>query len=390
MDSIKDLRGRIEAKTRAARNLLAEMGTHPNKAQTALYDLVLDDAERTKELLDSLTGGGAPSLKAWNNQREALDRFIRMPANEMRTPGVFNTMGTVAGTQGGYTVDPLVAGEVISKLAGYGWVRQVASQVTTSSGAAMSYPTSDGTTEVGERLGENVTASALDPSFGTAPLLTSKYGSKVIQVPFELLQDSSVDVIEFVMQRGIDRIGRLQNVDFTVGTGSNQPMGLLTAAQVGVTAATGGTTTITFDNLADMVDSVDEAALGMPSKQAGVPARQGTGWMFSQTMRRAIRKIKDSNNRPIWVPGIGSELPQLLDYPVFINNDIPSPVANAKTLLFGALSRYMVRDAAQVTLHRFDDSAFAGKGCIGFLLITRAAGNLLDTGAVRSFQQSAT
>ena len=152
--------------------------------------------------------------------------------------------------------------------------------------------------------------------------------------------------------------------------------------------------TIIYDDLADMVDSVDEAQLGMPDTQADMPQTLA-GWMFSQTMRKVIRKLKDANGRPIWTPSYddGVTLPtpaQLLDYPVYINNDMAVPAANAKSLAFGNLRSYTIRDALVVNLLRFDYSAFVSKGQVGFLAFARAGGNLADSGAVKLYQHSAT
>ena len=249
---------------------------------------------------------------------------------------------------------------------------------------------SDGTAEIGERIGENIQASSLDPSFSTDPLLTTKYSSKLMTVPIELLQDAAVDMVAFLTTRATERIGRLQNVDFTVGSGIGQPAGLMTAAPVGKVAATGQPTTIIYADIVDMADSVDEACLGQPTRQADVPAITSTGWMMSQAMRKMARRLVDGNSRPIWLPACGDSPPMLLDYPVHINNDIASPAASAKTLAFGAFSKYLIRDAlAEIIFMRFDDSQFMVKGQVGFLAFARAAGNLMDTGAVRVFQQSA-
>ncbi|MHB2053468.1 phage major capsid protein, partial [Pseudomonas sp. VEM90] len=67
-----------------------------------------------------------------------------------------------------------------------------------------------------------------------------------------------------------------------------------------------------------------------------------------------------------------------------------APAANAKSIIYGDLSKYMVRDAMQVNLMRFDDSAFASKGQVGFLAFMRSGGNLTDTDAVKHYQHSAT
>ncbi len=73
-----------------------------------------------------------------------------------------------------------------------------------------------------------------------------------------------------------------------------------------------------------------------------------------------------------------------------INNDMAQPAANAKTIGFGDFSKYMIRDVLDFTLFRFEDSAFASKGQVGFLAWSRAGGNLLDVNGIKLYQQSAT
>ena len=57
---------------------------------------------------------------------------------------------------------------------------------------------------------------------------------------------------------------------------------------------------------------------------------------------------------------------------------------------FGALNKYVIRDALDVVLRRFDDSVFLLKGQVGFVAFARSGGNLVDAGAVKLYQQSAT
>ena len=171
---------------------------------------------------------------------------------------------------------------------------------------------------------------------------------------------------------------------FTVGTGTAQPFGITTAATAGKVGATGQTLTVTYDDLVDLVDSID------PAYQIA-----GLKFQFAQTVRRVVRKIKDTTGRPIWTPsydeGMSAKTPDLLlGYPVEINNHMPVPAANAKSITFGDHSKYMVRDAMELTMFRFEDSAYLKKGQVGFLAWARAGGNLTDTNAVKVYQHSAT
>ena len=74
----------------------------------------------------------------------------------------------------------------------------------------------------------------------------------------------------------------------------------------------------------------------------------------------------------------------------YINNDLDAPAANAKSMAFGNFSRYLIRDAMDITFFRFDDSAYAKLGQVGFLAWARTGGNLLDANSVKVYQHSAT
>jgi HK97 family phage major capsid protein len=355
----------------------------------AVFDQLVNQADRAELLLEQMRADKGSPVAQWAGQRNELEQFIRNGTPALRTgAGARNAMSTTTPAEGGYTVGQLVAADMVSMLKGYGWMREVADQVTTTTGEDLNYPSSDGTAEVGELLAQNAAASSLDISFAARGLNTSKVGSKVFAVPVELLQDAAIDVVALIMQRSVERIGRTQNQLFTTGTGTGQPIGLVTASAVGKTGTAGQTATIIYDDLVDLADSVDDAHTGMPSRHASLPEAV-PGWMFSQTMRKVIRKLKDADGRPIWTPSMAGERPQLLDYPVYINNDMPAPAASAKSLAFGNLRKYMIRDALRVTLMRFDDSGFAMAGKVGFLAHARAGGNLLDTSAVKTYQHSA-
>jgi HK97 family phage major capsid protein len=398
MNAIIETAGRLNDATRAAKNLLAEMGSSRwTPRDQSQFDMHMDAADAAKDRLDALLHASGHANVIRDQAREGLDLFIRKDAKNMSASEVGkvrNTMSTTTASQGGYSVMPLVAGEFVNLLKGYGWVRQVATQRSTAGGADMTFPTSDGAAEIGEQLAQNVTATAADPSFAALPIPVYKFSSKIFTVPLELLQDAQIDMVAFVTQRARDRIGRIQNTKFTTGTGTGEATGIVTAAGVGKVGTTGQTATVLYDDLVDLVESVDENHLGMPDTQAGNPAFR-PGFMVSQSARKMLRKLKDTAGRPIWTPGStdanGNITPaQMLDYPVYVNNDMAAPAANAKSILFGNLASYLVRDAMELTLFRFYDSAYMKFGQVGFLAFARAGGNLLDSGAVKYYQQSAT
>lgn len=296
-----------------------------------------------------------------------------------------NTMSTTTGSQGGFSVDSEVATSVIDRLREFGGMRAVSTVITTSGFGGMSFPTSDGTTEEGEIVAENATVGRQSVAFGTVGLPVFKFSSLDVAVPIELIQDSNVDIEGFVQGRLVTRLGRVTNRMFTTGTGTGQPNGIATAATVGVTAANGTSqvTAVTYDSLVNLQHSVDPAY------------RAAAGWMFNDTTLREIRKIRDGQQRPIFVPGYESGNPggspdRLLGSPITINQDVANMAASARSILFGDFSGYYIRDVMALEMYRFTDSAFTRNGQVGFLALMRTGGNLIDANKVRVFVNAAT
>lgn len=291
-----------------------------------------------------------------------------------------NAMSTTTTTEGGYTVPSEVASMVIDKLKAFGGMREVANILTTSTGVAMNWPTSDGTADVGAIVGQNTAVNGADITFGTIGLNPFYYTSNKIALPLELIQDSAIDVVAYVVDRLATRIARIQNTHFTVGGGTTVPDGVIPKSATGKTGTTGQTLTVIYDDLIDLKHSVNRAY------------RANARYMMNDLSVAVVSKLKDTTGRPIWVPSVVAGAPDTLcGFPVAINDDVAVMAANAKSIAFGDFSKYTIRDVANTTvIKRFDDSAFALSNQVGFCGWQRSGGNLLDTAAVRLYVNSAT
>lgn len=349
------------------------------------HEAALNAATRTpgaqsseSQALRSFLVGGVSNLAAEDRQR--------MLARQ--TPDIRNAMSTTTTTEGGYTVATEYQKSVETLMKAFGGMRNVATRIQTGSGATMNFPTSDPTAEVGEIVGQNAAAAGLDTTFGNIALDTYKYSSKKIALPFELIQDSFIDIESYVQAILAMRLGRIQNTHFTTGDGSAKPYGLVTGASSGKVGTTGQTATVIYDDLVDLEHSVDPAY----RNQAGV------GYMMNDASVKVLRKIKDGQSRPIFVPGYeansvieGGAPDRLMGRPIYINQDIATMAANAKSILFGQFSKYIIRDVMDLTLFRMTDSAFTLNGQVGFVAFMRSGGRLIDAGGgVRYYANSAT
>lgn len=393
--NIQALREKISHLANNANHLLAEKGDQVWSADDqAKFDGYTNEIEATKgqiraiekmrELEADKFFNEAPAKKEEGSisALDAVALYLRHgdKVNAEQAIAIRNAMSTTTAAEGGYTVPSEVAAMVIDKLKSFGGMRAVAYSFTTSSGASMSWPTSDGTAEVGEIVGQNAAATAGDVTFGTVSLNPFYYSSKQIALPLELIQDSAIDVVGFVVDRLATRIARKQNSDFTIGAGTTLPDGIIPRAGVGKTGATGQTLTVIYDDLVDLKHSVD------------VAYRTGAKFMLNDLSVATISKIKDSTGRPVWAPSVVVGAPDtLLGHAVQINNDVAVMAASAKSIAFGDLSKYYIRDVAGTTsMLRFEDSAFALKHQVGFVGFTRSGGNLVDPAAVKVYVNSAT
>jgi HK97 family phage major capsid protein len=359
------------------------------KGQITRLQKVLDERAEDIEIQAIASAGArnAPSAQRGDRLTECYAKWLRGGDKGLTAEDWMDiraTMSTTTTTEGGFTVQSDVASRLIDALKAYGGMREAATILRTAQGNPMSFPSSDGTSETGEQIAENTTATSADPTFGTVGLNVYKFSSKIVAVPFELMQDTTIDMEGFLNRRLAQRLGRITNTRFTTGTGSSQPNGVVTAAGLGKTGTSGQTTTVIFDDLVDMVHAVD------PEYRKS----NGVRWMMHDLSLAKVRKLKDSQGRPIFLPGYdglqGSMADTLLGYMITVNQDVAQMAANAKSILFGDFAQYYIRDVMEATLFRFTDSAYIKLGQIGFLAWMRAGGNLLDANAIKYYANSAT
>lgn len=347
-------------------------------------------AEHEAALNASIKDGGgksdeAAALRAMlKGGLSALSQEQRQAMAMRQNPDIQAAMSTTTGSEGGYTVATEFSRQLIEAMKATGSVRSVASNIRTSTGAQMLFPTTDATAEEGELLAQNTTAAVLETTFGQASLDVYKYSSKSIALPFELLQDSMFDIEAYIQNLLRLRLGRIQDRHHVLGTGTSQPRGVVTASTVGKTGTTGQTTSVIYDDLVDLEHSIDPAY------------RANCRYMMNDSTLKALRKIKDSQNRPIFVPGYETGNPggapdRLLGREIVINQYMAAMAANAKSILFGDFSKFLIRDVMDVTLFRMTDSAFTLKGQVGFVAFCRSGANMVDNGgAIKHYANSAT
>jgi len=254
----------------------------------------------------------------------------------------------------------------------FGGMRQVATVVRTDNGNDLQWPTTNDTSNSGALLGEAAEHTELDITFDDMILNAFKYTSRLVKVSVEYLQDNAINAPEVIGRLLGERIGRITNTHFTTGDGSAKPRGIVAAA-TSSSVTTAADDAISYDNIVDLVHSVDPAY------------RSGAKFMFNDTTLKLLKKIKvtqfsgDTSGYPLWRAGFATGEPDTIDgYGYVINQQVASG-ASEKAMVFGALSKYIIRDVKDITLVRLDER-YAEFGQVGFLAFSRHDGDLLDAG----------
>lgn len=270
------------------------------------------------------------------------------------------------GTSGAFTVQDGFVNSLETALLAWGGMRQVAEIIRTDSGNTIPYSTANDTTNTGELIAESTEVSAADPTFGAVNLYAHKYSSKLVKVPAELLEDSAFNIPTILGGMLGERLGRITNTHFTTGDGAARPRGITTMSTLGKTTASGSA--ITMNEVLDLIDSVDEAYL------------IGASFMLKRSTLTLLRKLVDGQGQYLWTRGTQAGEPDLLwGYPYTTNQDMPAATTGLKSMLFGQLSKYKIREVRSIRLRRLVER-YAEVDQEGFVAFGRYDGALIDAG----------
>lgn len=332
------------------------------KDQELMQRIGLKDSKKAIELrIDRGRNPAGGNFRAPKTLAEVDEQAIARSKDEKRATQVVGTDNL-----GGYAVPDDMMRQIDRALLAFGGVRQNATVISSAMGGDLPIPTVNDTTNTGELLAEDTETAEQATAFGQVVMKAYKFSSKEIPVSIELMQDSATDLNVLLGDLMGERIGRIENTYFTTGTGSGQPNGIVTASAAGPTTA--GATAITWQELVDLEHSVDSAY------------RAGAGFMMNDSTLGYLKKLADSQNRPLFLPGIAAGEPgSLLGYPYTPNNDMAAIATAAKTVLFGQLSKYLIRDVLAIRIVRLDER-YAEFFRVAFLGVARGDGNLINAG----------
>lgn len=283
------------------------------------------------------------------------------------------------GAAGNYLVPKDFYDQVIRVARDLGSVAKVAREVLTVGGRPFSIPevTAYGS---GAWTSENASYSLTDDSFNGLLALGAYKAETMCLVSEELLADAAIQLDTYLADQFGARLAVLEGTAFVLGDGIGKPLGALANFPVS-TAATGSSTSFT---LADVVEALHTVS---PFYR-----QQGGAWIVSDGALKALRKVVSTAGEPILIdPATPAGEIMLLGYPVYVDTNMPSPAANAKSVMFaGWRAAYVIRRALGLSAVLRLNELFALNGQVGFALRERVDGRVLLSAAGVALAHSAT
>lgn len=351
-----------ELRAMAARSDVSDLRSRASRGDADARRLYLaTDEYRDAYVAYMRTLNGAISESITDEQRAAL------------------AVGT--GATGGYTVPVEFLNELVVRQREFSPIRQLARVITTAGSGDLQVPRVGATRASAAWTGEAVAYTESEDSFEQVVLKSYK-AAIIAKASEEMVHDSAFDVLGWIARSSGEAIGLLESAAFIAGASGSTttPEGLFTKATVGVTLATGQTTTIaSADSLIDLKFSVLS------------PYRARASWLINDASIKLVAKLKDSTNQYIWQPGLVAGQPdRLLGQPVYAVPDVAVAAANALTIGYGDVgAAYLIRDVEGTSAQALNE-LYAATGQVGYRVHKRTDGDLVDDTAFKTLKQSAT
>ena len=371
----------LDVATAEKRDLTAE--------ETQTYDRISKELEDRQATIEKMRSDEARELRLDAATREMADqvrpiadapRSIRSDADVIRSmaKGELRSHSfekrDVVKTATGAPVPTSFYDQVIMLARTVGPMLQTSTVLNTASGENLQIP-SLAQYSTAALIGEGTAIDESDPIFNSFITLGAYKYAFLVQMSTELIEDSGVDILSFLADQVGNELGFRVNAALTTGTGSAQPKGIVAASGSGITGGTGVTGQFTADNLISLVYSVETAGRRLA----------GSGFQMNASSIAKMRSLKDTAGNYVFSPALNADAQDLLlGYPVFENPAMASTGSAAKSVIFGHLPSYYVRQVGGIRLDRSDDFAF-NTGLVTFRATMRVDGNLPQSSHVKTF-----
>jgi HK97 family phage major capsid protein len=315
--------------------------------------------------------GGAPEAKAY---ADAMISYMRKGNDEGLADLQRKSLSVGVDEDGGYTVTPAMSATIIKKVFESSPVRALASIETISTD---SLDILDDHGEAGAGwTGETATVTeTTSPTLAKRNIPTHELYAEP-RATQKLLDDSSINIEQWLAQKVADIFGRTEATAFVSGNGVGKPRGFLSYASGSswgqveqINSGTSGSVT---------ADGLIKLLYGLKAEYA-----QNAAFMLNRLAVRDVRLLKENTtNQYIWQPGLQAGQPDmLLGRPVYMASDMPVAAADSLSVAVADWRRaYQIVDRLGIRVLR---DQFTAKPFVKFYTTKRVGGDVTNFEAIK-------
>ncbi len=290
-------------------------------------------------------------------------------------------LSTAVNADGGFLLNPQMAEGISSMLASNSSMRALSNVVQID---ATTYDVIVDNTDVGSAWQTEAAAvtESTTPNINRISIKLHDL-SAMPKASQRLLDDAAFDVEGWLSQKIATRFIRAEAGAFINGTGVDQPKGIMLPTKVANASWTWGSlgyipTGFATDFAAtNPIDCIVTLIYSLAADYRG----NATFVMNSRTAG-AVRKIKDSTGRFMWMDSFASGQPStLMGYKVVILEDMPDIAANSYPIAFGDFrAGYTIAERPDLRILR---DPFSAKPNVLFYASKRVGGDITDYAAIK-------
>ena len=170
---------------------------------------------------------------------------------------------------------------------------------------------------------------------------TAKKLIGLIYMTDELIADSMINLVNYITGLFVRAFQYEMERVIIAGSGTGQPLGITQDSNINLVPRAGAGA-VAYDDIVDMDATIDENLRDL-------------SWITRKATVAQLRKLKDTNNQPIFHADYATMLGQktvpdtMLGYPVYLTRNVPA-LGSAGDLVLGDLSQYMLAMRQDITI----------------------------------------
>lgn len=211
----------------------------------------------------------------------------------------------------------------------------------------------------------------------------------LLKISEQNLEDSLFDLETFIKTRLGLKFAQKEGQGFITGTGSGQPRGILSYPIKASSSYSGGSAG--KNNVTDAIpyvasgqaanitaDSITNVLMDLKSAYD-----KNATYILTRSTLNTIRLFKDSQNRPLWIPFGGNDIPaQIYNHNYVEMPDMQEIGANNYPICVGDFENYLIVDRITMNMKQLNE-LYAAQGLVGFIARMRVGGDVLVPEAFR-------